>query len=209
MIKCVVFDFDGTLADSKAVFIEIYNELARKSGYTLMTPDNIEQLRAMSISERCRYLNVPMYKIPFIIPKFLKLYKGSVPLLEFCSGADKMLGSLSEKNIPVAVISTNAKQNISEFFSLRGIKVDDIFCSSRLHGKDAVIRKFLKAKKLLPTEILYVGDEARDIIACRKIGVKVAWVSWGYDSAKAIENTPPDYIINAPEELVELVEALR
>jgi phosphoglycolate phosphatase len=168
-----------------------------------MTPENIEQLRAMSISERCKYLNVPVYKIPFIVAKFLKLYKGSVPLLQFCNGADKMLAALSGKNMPIAVISTNSQQNISRFFDMKGIKVNDIFCSSRLHGKDSVIRKFLKAKKLLPTEILYVGDEARDIIACRKVGVKAAWVSWGYDSVQAIENTPPDYIIHSPQELLE------
>ena len=72
-----------------------------------------------------------------------------------------------------------------------------------------MLRKFLKAKQLKPSEILYVGDEARDITACKKLGVKVAWVRWGYDAEEAIQNTPPDYTSCNPAELLHLILTLQ
>lgn len=208
MIKCIVFDFDGTLVDSKAVFVSIYNELAQKDGYTVMTPDNIDALRAMGIKERCTYLKIPFYRIPFIASKFLKQYTASVPLLEFNPSVEDLLNGLADKNIPFAVLSSNSKSNISSFFEKKGLAVPDIFCSSNIFGKDRVLAKFLSAKKLKPSEILYVGDEERDVTACNKLGIHIAWVTWGYDTQEALDNVSPDYIIHTPKELKKLIKAV-
>ena len=208
MIKYVVFDFDGTLVDSKAVFIELYNSMAKEQGYKIMTPDDIDYLRTLSISERCRYLNMPLYKIPFAAARFIKQYRTAIPQLHFYSGIEEMFTELSVKNIPLAVLSSNSAKNISDFFTFKDLVVKDIFCSSNIFGKAKVLKKFLAAKKLQPSEILYVGDEARDIIACNKVGVKIAWVSWGYDSAEALTGLNPAYEVHAPSELLHLISRL-
>jgi len=75
MIKYVIFDFDGTLADSKEVFISVYNQIAAKKGYRQIESGNLEYLRSLSIPERCKYLKVPIYRIPFMATEFLSLYK--------------------------------------------------------------------------------------------------------------------------------------
>jgi len=205
MIKYVVFDFDGTLVDSKAVFIELYNAMAKREGYKLMTPENIEHLRTLSISERCSYLKMPLYKIPFVAAKFLKQYKASIHLLKFNEGIDAMLSGLLGDEIPLAVLSSNSAKNIDTFFKQSGIDINDIYCSSNIFGKDKVLKKFLAQKKLKPSEILYIGDESRDIIACRKLGIEIAWVSWGYDSIEAISDCPPDHVIHSTDELLKLI----
>lgn len=50
-----------------------------------------------------------------------------------------------------------------------------------------MIKKFLKEKKLQTEEVLYVGDEQRDVVACKKIGVEIIWVGWGYDVLDTIK----------------------
>lgn len=200
--KHIVFDFDGTLVDSRAVFIRLYNELAAKYGYTPMTPENLEHLRTLSIPERCKYLNVPMYRIPFLVAAVMKSYRRAISEIPFNTGIKEMLEELSGNNIPFAVLSSNSKSNIQEFFNLHGVQCADIFCSRSIFGKHVLINKFLRTKSLKPSEILYVGDELRDIIACRKSGVNVAWVSWGYDHEKALENNKPDYVLHNPAELL-------
>ena len=75
MIKYVVFDFDGTLVDFKAVFISVFNQLAEKHGFKKIELSNIEILRKLSIKERCKHLNLPLYKIPFLSAELLDLYK--------------------------------------------------------------------------------------------------------------------------------------
>ena len=36
-------------------------------------------------------------------------------------------------------------------------------------------------------DVVYVGDETRDIVAARKLGIRVAAVTWGYNSSEALE----------------------
>lgn len=202
--KYIVFDFDGTLVDSRNIFISLYNELAVKHGYTLMTEDNLPHLRSMSISERCKYLNVPLYRIPFMVSAVIKKYKDAVPQLEFNQGVEQVLNSLTQNNIQYAVLSSNSKKNIAQFFELQGIVNDNIYCSRSIFGKHMLLNKFLKEKKLEPSGILYVGDELRDVIACQKSNVKVAWVSWGYDNEQVLKNNKPDHVLHDPADILEL-----
>ncbi len=200
--KYIVFDFDGTIADSAAVFMELYNEQAGKHGYGTLTEDNLPLIRAMSIKERCKALGVPLYRIPFLASAIIKKYKASVGSLKFNEGMKELLQSLDKNNVRYAVLSSNAKENISSFFSSNGIVNEDIFCSRSIFGKHILINKFLKQKGLKPSDILYVGDELRDVIACRKSGVAVAWVSWGFDSQESLVNNKPDYYINSPAQIL-------
>jgi phosphoglycolate phosphatase len=57
----------------------------------------------------------------------------------------------------------------------------------------------------MPDNVLYVGDEVRDIVACKKAGVKIAWVDWGYDLKEAVADEKPDYLISNPLEIISIV----
>lgn len=202
--KYIVFDFDGTIADSRSVFISMYNELAEKHNYLPMTEDNLQELRAMSITERSKMLGVPLYKIPFLAAAIIKKYKNAVPLLQFNEGMKELLLSLAENKVKFAVLSSNSKSNIQEFFDLNGVKCKHIYSSRSIFGKHILINKFLKEKNLKPSDILYIGDEVRDVVACRKSGVKMAWVSWGYDILQSLVNNKPDYHIDDPAQILSL-----
>ncbi len=73
MYKHIVFDFDGTLADSRSVFLRCYNELAAKHGFNIIDEGNIERLKKLSIVERLRHLKVPLLWLPFLTRKFYGL----------------------------------------------------------------------------------------------------------------------------------------
>jgi phosphoglycolate phosphatase-like HAD superfamily hydrolase len=55
-------------------------------------------------------------------------------------------------------------------------------------------------------EILFVGDELRDIEAAQETGVHMAAVTWGYNSTAALEAAGPDYLIADPMGICRLVE---
>jgi phosphoglycolate phosphatase len=202
--KYIVFDFDGTIADSSALFVSIYNEIALKNGYQQLTQDNLQQLRAMSIPERCKMLGVPLYKIPFLFSAIIKKFNEAVPMLNFHEGMKELLLALADNKVKFAVLSSNSKANIDQFFKQNNVKCKQVYSSRSIFGKHVLINKFLKEKNLNPSQILYVGDELRDVIACRKSGVKMAWVSWGYDTAQTIANNKPDYLIDNPAQILAL-----
>ena len=57
-----------------------------------------------------------------------------------------------------------------------------------------------------PEEMVYIGDEIRDIKASKKAKVPVASVSWGFNSAESLAEAEPDHLLHHPEELHKLVK---
>ncbi|KOP82897.1 HAD-IA family hydrolase [Cytobacillus solani] len=206
MLKYVIFDFDGTIADSRVVFVSAWNEIAEKYHFKKMKLAELENMKKLTIRERCKMLDFPMYKIPIFIPQLYKLYRQSINDLLLYDGMKDVLNELNKKGYKTAIISSNSEENIKLFLRRNSIEnVTDILCSSHIFGKDKLLSKFLKQKQLDTTEVIYVGDEQRDIIACKKAGIKIIWVTWGYDSIEVVQSEEPDYKASLPGEIMQLI----
>jgi phosphoglycolate phosphatase len=89
---------------------------------------------------------------------------------------------------------------------LNNINFEIIVLSSKgLFGKHKAITNFLKEYQCVPDDILYVGDEIRDIKACKKSGVDIAFVRWGLDGNEDIYDLSPKYIISTAGELENII----
>lgn len=209
MIRYVLFDFDGTLVDSLNVVIELYNQLADNYHAKKIEQKDIEHLKGLSIMERAKFLDFKLYKIPLLALDIYKLYKHSIKNLILFDGIKELLEQLHACGIQLAIVSTNSEQNIRECLQQNQIEViDEIICSNNMFGKNEDIKKFLKTHKLKESEVIYAGDEARDIIAGKKSGVKVIWVSWGYDQIDNAKKEQPNYIVNEPHEIICIAQSI-
>lgn len=206
MIRCFIFDFDGTIVDSLGISIAAYNELAEKHKFKKVTQDDFEHLKKLTVMQRCKYVNIPFLKIPLFAGDFYRSYRNKLNNLAMFKGMKELLMELKSKGREIAVISSNSEANIRYFFKANDLEcIDQVFCSNDIMGKDKIIEKFMKSKDLKKSDVVYIGDEIRDIKACKKAGVKVAWVSWGYDVLEQVVNESPDYIIDNPTEIMELI----
>jgi phosphoglycolate phosphatase len=59
----------------------------------------------------------------------------------------------------------------------------------------------MKDHKLSPADILYVGDEIRDVKACEKVNVDIAFANWGVDAGEDLNGYSVKCILNNPSEL--------
>ncbi|MFP3123400.1 MULTISPECIES: HAD-IA family hydrolase [Bacillaceae] len=206
MIKYILFDFDGTLADSKDVFISTWNQLADKYKFKKIHHQDLDALRKLSIKERAKQLNFPLYKIPLVVPEVYRLYKKSIKDIILFDGVKLLLDELESRGYQIVIISSNSEGNIKEFLRENAVdSVKEVLCSSKIFGKDQVIKKFLQTNKLKGSEVIYIGDECRDIIACKKVPVKIIWVGWGYDSVELVTPEKPDYMVHMPEEILNIL----
>jgi len=205
-MKYIIFDFDGTLADSTAVFASAWNTLAQKYKFKGIEFKEIESLKKLSMAERSKLFDFPMYKLPMILPQFYRLYRQSLNEVHLYEGIKDVLMEIDKRGYKILIISSNSQENILEFLKMNGIQcVSNVLCSNRIFGKDKVLKKFLKDSSSTASDVLYIGDEQRDIVACKKVGVPIIWVSWGYDSIEVIQQEEPEYKVNAPQEILDII----
>lgn len=210
MISNVVFDFDGTIADSRAALLGLYNRLAEKHGFKPMRVEDLEVLRKLSILERCRRLGVPVYRLPSLVMEVKRSYVDVLGDVAPYEGMIPLLAELHRRGLTVGIISSNAQENIRRFLARHGAEalVHCIYCSSNIFGKDRMISRYLKTFRLTPGQVLYVGDEHRDVLACKKTKLRVQAVTWGVDSLELLQEAEPDFFAHQPPDILRQVARL-
>ena len=205
-MKYIIFDFDGTLADSTAVLASAWNTIAQKYKFKGIELKEIESLKKLSIAERSKLFDFPLYKLPMILPQFYRLYRQSLNDVHLYNGMKDVLMEIDKRGYKILIISSNSQENILEFLNMNGIHcVSNVLCSNRIFGKDKVIKKFLKDSNITPSEVIYIGDEQRDIVACKKVGVPIIWVGWGYDAIEVVQQEEPEYKVATPQEILNII----
>jgi phosphoglycolate phosphatase-like HAD superfamily hydrolase len=62
-------------------------------------------------------------------------------------------------------------------------------------NKSEQLQELIENYKIDKDEIIYVGDEVKDIETAHNVGIDVIAVEWGYNSAKALRKYNPEYQI--------------
>ena len=208
MYKYVMFDFDGTLVQSKTLAIQLFNDLSPKYGYSLMNINDQDNISKLSIMERIQKFNIPVLKLPMLIREIKKLYRAHVIKLNLVDGVFELLYDLKKSGYRLGILSSNSEENIQAFLNLHRINIFDYICtSSNLFGKDKAMKKLLHEHKIQKEDILYVGDELRDMEACRKLNIDFVGVTWGYDCADLFLKHNCKHMIRAPHELYSIISS--
>jgi phosphoglycolate phosphatase len=205
----LLFDFDGTIADSFHLGIKIANRLAPKYGLSQFTDDDFKRFRSLPMHKVLKELKIPFYKIPGAIKLALSEYHHLLSELEPCEEVLEMLNSLKDMQIPMALLSSNDTKNLHGFLKRFGI---DEF--RWVEGTSGILKKAnricqqLKKHGLKPSQVIYVGDEVRDIEAAKKCGIRVIAVTWGFQTTELLCSHNPDYLVDKPAQIVDLLRGM-
>lgn len=206
MIRNLIFDFDGTLADSRGLALKLYNELCGKYGYPPVTEQQMIALSGLSIADRLRAVHIPAYRLPGLVMQLLRSFTRSVDQLHPFAELPELVRQLKQAGYRLSIISSNSPTNIKHFLHRFEMECfDDIEGSRNLFGKSRKINRYLNQNGLSSAETLYIGDELRDIEACRQSGIPVIAVAWGYDAKELLVQGDPDRVIDHPSELRDLL----
>ena len=201
-IKVMIFDFDGTIADTFHHTMKITNILSDEFKFKKVHDHEIEFLKGKTIKEIIKHLNVPVLKIPSIVAKARSELLKDITAIEPIDGLKKILPLIKQAKVQMGILTTNSRENVEKFLKTNDMEIFDfIISTSKVWGKNHGLRKLMQEKKLKTENILYVGDETRDIEAAKKEGIKVIAVTWGYNSHALLETFSPNFIAHTPEEL--------
>ncbi|MBF1991622.1 HAD-IA family hydrolase [Fischerella thermalis] len=205
--KVVIFDFDGTIADTVDALVSIANRLAKEFGYVQITPEELALLRNLTSREIINYSGISVFRIPFLVKKIKGELKSKIPELKPIPGMKEALINLKNAGHRLGIITSNSKDNVTEFLRINELDnlFEFIYSGITIFGKTTIINNLLKQKQLKPEEVIYVGDETRDIEASKKANIKVVAVSWGFNSPEVLAKQNPNYLIHHPSELLDVV----
>lgn len=210
MITQIIFDLDGTLVDSLDTFIKIGNEMAEKYGYKSLNEEKIKELLLLPMKKRIESLKIPIYKLPKMGIEALSIFNAYAAEVKPIEGVKEVLEYLHKKGYRLNIISSNSLHNIHTFLKANELDLfDNIQSSKGLFGKHITIGKLISKLRVKKEQVIYIGDEQRDVEACKKIGIKVISVLWGFDSLELIEKAKPDFIVSVPNEIVEIIMAIK
>ena len=205
--RTIIFDFDGTLADTLEESRRIYNLLAADYSLREVLAEELPRLRNFSLLELLDHLGIPKRRVPTLLSRGTSMMRSNISRLPLIPGIGAILPEMRSRAKSFGVLTSNAEENVDLFLKAHGLRehFDFLSSTSRLTGKSGHLRAIRKTFSLHAEEMLYVGDEIRDIKASKKAGIAVAAVTWGFNSAESLAAEAPEHLVAEPHELLKLV----
>ncbi len=203
----VIFDFDGTLADSFEVIADIFYELTGRS--EKLTPRHIHELRGMSALQVAERLRVPWWKIPFLVSKGRRAMQVHMSEIKPFVGIPELVRDLHGAGHRLLVVSSNSRRNCLAF--LREYQLGQYFGGTygniRLFGKGRFLRHLIERKRLNSGDCFYVGDETRDEEAAHEAGLRCIAVTWGFAERQLLLDNEPFAHADKPTDILKIISS--
>jgi phosphoglycolate phosphatase len=215
LIKLIIWDLDGTTADTLESLAHSVNICMRKHNLAQMPIENFRFYAgdgARTMLERClkdagdkdgQYLDQ-------VFEEYCQIFhKGCTYRVKSFEGLPETLENLKNYGVLLAICSNKAQPYAEAV--VEKIYGKDTF-NYILGEQEGIPRKpaadgVLKIAEDLgvdPDECVYIGDTNTDMKTGKAAGMYTIGVTWGFRSREELEQYEPDLIINRPEELLEL-----
>ena len=215
MIKCCVFDLDGTILDTISTITYYVNKTLQKFGYGEITEEQCKHFvgnGARKLIERtlAHFDLTDAELVNTVLDAYDKAYKSAPYHLTDCfPGMAELLLALRARGIKLAVVSNKqdaiTREAVSHFYP-------DTF-DAVVGGRDGVALKpapdaplaLISGLGFSPDEVAFIGDTSVDVETGINMGAGlVIGVSWGF--RKIDELSRADAIANHPAEILAIME---
>lgn len=204
--KLVIFDFDGTLADSFPWFVQMVNSVARKYHFREVPPEDVEGLRSLSALQLVRYLGIPLWKMPMIANHVRQRMMVDREGISRFEGVDQLLAQLHAAGVILALVTSNSYANVRHVLGEENLALMRyVECDVSMFGKRARYRKVLKQSGVRPSKAISIGDEIRDIEASQQEHIPFGAVAWGYTHIDALKAHAPTEVFAQVDDILKQI----
>jgi pyrophosphatase PpaX len=211
MFKIILFDLDGTLLDTNNIIINCFKTTIKQVLNRDIETSEILELFGKDLLTQMKHFSKDHYEKLFNVYRYnYRLNKSKKNEVKLFDGVLDLLNFLKEKNYSIGIITSKgtsgAINDIKKFnidkhtdFILAGYDVEN----NKPHPESIYrAQKFFRCKK---EEMIMVGDSDNDILCGKNAGIKTCLVGWTMVPIKKLFVLNPDYIIQKPTDLINIV----
>ena len=217
MIRCAIFDLDGTLLDTVTTITHYVNLVLDRHGIPAISEDECKYFvgnGARKLIERVmesRKITDGNTELS-VYEEYNREYNSdTLYLTNPYEGIEELLISLKNKGVTLAVLSNKpdeATRDIIPAFFPNTFSV--------VHGgRDGIMLKpapdgvleILNEIGAAPDELMYIGDTNVDMLTGKNSGARLTvGVSWGFRTREELESSGADVIVDSPSEIINLLD---
>lgn len=195
--ELVGFDFDGVLANSRAVAFSALERIGRIFSHNT----SIRTMRQYrTVFDQLENLYLPSGHDVDVLRALHRLLVRSerTTIPPFAQVIDVALGLRDRP----ALISSSLRDTVVSVLGSGTASFAPIYCQDD-GPKHVTLAKWADGRRAL-----YVTDNVTDIHHCRTLGISVAAVSWGFDAPRDLRAKHPNWFVNSPAELLAILNTL-
>lgn len=202
----ILFDFDGTLAETMMLIYRVFNRLSGTYGYRHLPEEEIEMVRHLGIHEFIEHVGISLWKVPIVAIHARHLMHGDIHEVHPPGGlVDALTEIHNSDRYHMDILTSNRRKNVAKFLDEHSMGwFDEVHSTHSILSKKRRVKKYIREKGIDPQSLYYVGDTSVDVESARLAGVKSVAVTWGLNTAQALTRTHPDYLVDHPRELLKI-----
>lgn len=205
-MSVIVFDFDGTVADSFHVALSIYNEMAEQRGFRHVSETDIPTIQTMTIPQGLKFTGIRAYQVPGLLTSGKKEFEKRQAEIKLFKGMDDVIKELHKAGHELYILSTNSKKVVQQVLERFGLDTYvTVLGSAPVFGKASALRKLCRKLRIRTDEMWMIGDELRDAMASKKAGTKHIGVTWGLQTKDVIIKANPTAFADKPSDILRIL----
>ncbi len=208
----VIFDFDGTVADTRRGVFDSITYALTSYGYEVPDENILNSFLGPPLFESFQKTTGCSDEMAEkLTAKYRELYTDNAMYrLHLFDGIEEMLKEMKKNGIKTAIASSKPEKFFSKLLEYLGItKYFDVVCGASLgdthNTKQQIIARAMEMLGAERDKTLMVGDRVFDIDGAKENKIKSAGVVFGFDYRKELENAGADFIVTTTKQLLEEV----
>lgn len=203
MTKAILFDFDGTLANTAPGIVSTMNETFRTMGLPVPDEEATRQTIGLPLVECIRRLGAESEESAL---KGVDIYRSLFPkcelnLITMFPGVEDTVRSLYAKGIRLGICTSRGRESLKRILSRYDLldKFEDmVTMSDNITPKPApdMVLVLLERMGLKAEDVIVVGDTTFDILMGSSAGCRTVAVTYGNHSREQLQSVCPNHIID-------------
>ncbi len=203
----IIFDWDGTLADSTAVIRRALQHAAAETGYPIPTDEQASYIIGLGLSAAMEHA-IPTLRnedLPQIIEHYRRYFVAHESEIVLFEGVRPMLTALHGQGHELAVATGKSRRGLDRAFETLGLR--EFFVTSRCADEGfskphpGMLHAIYDATGFDPQQSVMIGDTTHDLQLAANAGCVGIGVTYGAHDPSLLRDVPALALVDSVHQL--------